>query len=213
MLMPLGADDPQASVTLQWELPLVEKAAVLVSIAGALFLAGLVVDGLLLQGNGFTWLKIGLVMRIPKPFLGEGSNREWAERKRAELEAGQLSPDTPPHLVPSQAISWWRDDQDAKQVIHGGDAQQVAATTQAGDAPHFVSASYLPADRDGQGEVSTSPTPVAGDGHQPEAAPAIEPPSDETERALLESWLNGSGHSDDAWAEKLLGRKNNSLEA
>mgnify|MGYP000140782932 CR=1 FL=1 len=213
MLMPLGADDPQASVTLQWELPLVEKAAVLVSIAGALFLAGLVVDGLLLQGNGFTWLKIGLVMRIPKPFLGEGSNREWAERKRAELEAGQLSPDTPPHLVPSQAISWWRDDQDAKQVIHGGDAQQVAATTQAGDAPHFVSASYLPADRDGQGEVSTSPTPAAGDGHQPEAAPAIEPPSDETERALLESWLNGSGHSDDAWAEKLLGRKNNSLEA
>ena len=114
--------------------------------------------------------------KMPRPFLGEGSNREWAERKRAELEAGKLSPDTPPHMVPSQAISWWREDPVVEQT-------------------------------------QTSPAPAAGDGHQPEDAPTIEPPSDEIERALLESWLNGSGHSDDAWAEKLLGRKNTSLEA
>ncbi len=45
-----------------------------------------------------------------------------------------------------------------------------------------------------------------------EPAPAIEPPSDDIERALLESWLNGSGRSDDAWAEKLLGRKDTTQE-
>ena len=39
------------------------------------------------------------------------------------------------------------------------------------------------------------------------------PSSGGLRRDLLESWLNGSGHSDDAWAEKLLGRKNTSLEA
>jgi hypothetical protein len=55
-------------------------------------------------------------------------------------------------------------------------------------------------------------SPTADEDHAQHAA-SIEPLSDEIERALLESWLNGSGHSDDAWAEKLLGRKNNSLEA
>jgi hypothetical protein len=198
MLMPLEANDPQASVKLQWELLLVEKVAVLGSFVGMLFLAGLVVDGLFLQGNGFTWVKIALVTIVPRPFLGEGSNREWAERKRAELEAGQLSPDTPPRLVPSQAISWWREDQDGKQGAHGGDAHEVEAGLQCGDRPRAESADHLPA---------------GGDGQQPHLAPAIEPPSDDIERALLQSWLNGSGHSDDAWAEKLLGRKNNSLEA
>jgi hypothetical protein len=68
-------------------------------------------------------------------------------------------------------------------------------------------------DGDVQREASAGDAHADGDGHQPEATPAIEPPSDEIERALLESWLNGSGHSDDAWAEKLLGRKNTSLEA
>jgi len=104
--------------------------------------------------------------RMPKPFLGVGSNREWAEQKRAELEVGQLSPDTPQNLNPSQAITRWRGDKQIEQ-----------------DAP----------------------VAAGGNGHQP---PAIEPPSGDVERALLESWLNGSGHNDDAWAEKLLGRKN-----
>jgi hypothetical protein len=54
---------------------------------------------------------------------------------------------------------------------------------------------------------------TAADEEHAQQATSIEPPSDEIERALLESWLNGSGHSDDAWAEKLLGRKNTSLEA
>jgi len=172
-----------------------ERIAVLFSGMGVLLLVALVLDGLFLQGNGFTWLKIALIMRTPKPFLGEGSNREWAEQKRAELEAGHLSPDTPPHLVPSQAISWWKGDRAGEHDQAG--AAAVAEVQTAG----------------GPRAESATDAHAAGDGHQPEAAPAIEPPSDEIERALLESWLNGSGHSDDAWAEKLLGRKNTSLEA
>ena len=198
MLMPIESDDPQATVSLRWELPLVEQGAVAASFVGVLLLVAMAADGLFLQGNGFTWLRIALVTIVPRPFLGEGSNREWAERKRAELEAGQLSTDTPPHLVPSQAISWWKGDQHAGQEAHGGDAHVAAAEAQAADGPRTVSAGQMRAD---------------GDGHQPEVAPAIEPPSDEIERALLESWLNGSGHSDDAWAEKLLGRKNTTQKA
>jgi len=177
---------------------------------GVLLLVALVLDGLFLQGNGFTWLKIALIMRTPKPFLGEGSNREWAEQKRAELEAGHLSPDTPPHLVPSQAISWWKGDRAGEHDQAGAAA---VAEVQTAGGPRAASAGHLPADSELQSEVSTSHAHADGGGHQPEAAPAIEPPSDEIERALLESWLNGSGHSDDAWAEKLLGRKNTSLEA
>jgi hypothetical protein len=195
MLMPIEAETEAATVQLRWVPSSAERIAVLLSGVGILLLAALVLDGLFLQGNGFTWLKIALIMRTPKPFLGEGSNREWAEQKRAELEAGHLSPDTPPHLVPSQAISWWKGDRDGEQPQGGAPA---VAEVQAADGPRAESGTHLPAD---------------DDAHQPELVPAIEPPSDEIERAQLESWLNGSGHSDDAWAEKLLGRKNTSLEA
>jgi hypothetical protein len=195
MLMPLESGEAQVTISLRWELPLVEKAAILASALGLLFLVGLVADGLFLQGNGFTWLRIALIMRIPKPFLGEGSNREWAEQKRAELEAGQLAPDTPPHLQPQQAIAWWK----------GGEAEHQAARDPAsGDGQPESPSGSSPSDRDGH---RRNPAPAV------ETLPAIEPPSDEIERALLESWLNGSGHSDDAWAEKLLGRKNTNLEA
>jgi len=195
MLMPIEAATEAATVQLRWIPSSAERVAVIFSGIGVLLLVALVLDGLFLQGNGFTWLKIGLIMRTPKPFLGEGSNREWAEQKRAELEAGQLSPDTPPHLVPSQAISWWSGGRDGEP--EQAEAPAVAGV-EAGDARLAESAGQLPAD---------------DDGHQPDVAPAIETPADEIERALLESWLNGSGHSDDAWAEKLLGRKNTSLEA
>ena len=225
MLMPLDAKDPQVSVNLRWELPLVEKAGILASLLGLLFLAGLVADGLFLQGNGFTWVKIALVTIVPRPFLGEGSNREWAERKRAELEAGKLSPDTPPHLIPSQAISWWRENSDREQAQvgdlavagvqaeNGPRTEPTGRSRAEGEAQRSVSSNRALADGDLKAGVPTGPAAADGDGHPPEFAPAIEPPSDDIERALLESWLNGSGHSDDAWAEKLLGRKNNSLEA
>lgn len=35
-----------------------------------------------LSGNGITWLKIAAVTIIPRPFLREGDNLEWAERIR-----------------------------------------------------------------------------------------------------------------------------------
>jgi hypothetical protein len=213
MLMPIEAAAEAATVQLRWVPSSAERIAVGLSGIGLLLLVALALDGLFLQGNGFTWLKIALIMRTPKPFLGEGSNREWAEQKRAELESGQLSSDTPPHLIPSQAISWWRGDQHPEQAGQGEGEHPVPAEAQAADASRAESASPLRADGDVQREGSTSHAQSDGDGHQPEVAPAIEPPSDDIERALLESWLNGSGHSDDAWAEKLLGRKNNSLEA
>jgi hypothetical protein len=213
MLMPIESATAATTVQLRWVPSSAERIAVGISGLGLLLLVALALDGLFLQGNGFTWLKIALIMRTPKPFLGEGSNREWAEQKRAELESGRLSPDTPPHLVPSQAISWWRDDQHPEQAAQGKGAQAVPAEAQAADASRAESAGPLRTDGDAPREGSTGHAQAGGDGHHPEVAPAIEPPSDETERALLESWLNGSGHSDDAWAEKLLGRKNNSLEA
>jgi len=55
------------------------------AIIGLGFYLVLVLDGLLLSGNGITWLKIAAVTRIPRPFLGEGDNLEWAERKRQEI--------------------------------------------------------------------------------------------------------------------------------
>ena len=210
MLMPIEAGTEAATVQLRWVPSGTEQIAVVLSGMGLLLLVALVLDGLFLQGNGFTWLKIALIMRTPKPFLGEGSNREWAEQKRAELEAGQLSPDTPPHMVPSQAISWWRGDRDGEPDQAGAPA---VAEAQTAGGPQAESGGHLPAHSERQREVSTSHAQAGSDGRQPEAPPAIEPPSDEIERALLESWLNGSGHSDDAWAEKLLGRKNTSPEA
>lgn len=52
------------------------------------------------------WLKNVLRHRLPKPFLGEGTNMEWAELKRAELmstkiESEDISTTTPEDVGPS----------------------------------------------------------------------------------------------------------------
>ncbi len=39
------------------------------------------------------WIKNVLRHRLPKPFLGDGSNLEWAELKRAELKATTMEPE------------------------------------------------------------------------------------------------------------------------
>ena len=85
MLMPLDTVDESASVSLVWNVPLIEKLALVGTIIGLGLYLVLVLDGLLLSGNGITWLKIAAVTRIPRPFLGEGDNLEWAERKRKEI--------------------------------------------------------------------------------------------------------------------------------
>jgi hypothetical protein len=157
-------------------------------------------------------------MRIPRPFLGEGSNREWAEKKRAELEAGLFAHDTPPHLEPRQAISWWKGEHSTEGAGRGGDGRAVSPNQQAdgGDGRTGTPAA-APGRSGGPTSAPSGSTTADGRGVQPEpaipTAAAIEPPSDGVERALLESWLNGSGHSDDAWAEKLLGRKNTAAES
>jgi hypothetical protein len=199
MLMPIESAAPSATVQLRWVPSTAERIAMGLSGLGLLLLVALALDGLFLQGNGFTWLKIALIMRTPKPFLGEGSNREWAEQKRAELESGHFTSDTPPHLVPSQAISWWKGDQNQVQGepdAAGGEAKDLATGNRAGS------------DGDGRRARPVVHSQQDGDSHQSQQAPAIEPPSDDIEQALLEAWLNGSGHNDDAWAEKLLSRRN-----
>jgi len=65
------------------------------AIIGLGFYLVLVLDGLLLSGNGITWLKIASVTRIPRPFLGEGDNLEWAERKRQEIHHDVSSVSSP----------------------------------------------------------------------------------------------------------------------
>ena len=224
MLMPVETGDAQATVRLRWELPLVEQAAAAASLVGVLLLLALAADGLFLHGNGFTWLKIGLIMRIPRPFLGEGSNREWAERKRAELEAGQLSPDTPPHLIPSEAITWWKGHQNTEppvEVKAGTKSNGEALVTPPGDGGRAIEGrrphpgdghrgnaeQQVRSNLGGQSPKLAAQLDSDGHNHRPELAPAIEPGVDDIEQALLESWLNGSGHSDDAWAQKLLTRR------
>ena len=106
MLMPVGGIDEAASLELRWELSLYEKGAILTSFFGLLFLGALIIDGLLLEGNGLTWLKIAVLVRIPRPFIGEGKDRDWAERKRRELNSGTQSKSETPSFKVSEAVAW-----------------------------------------------------------------------------------------------------------
>jgi hypothetical protein len=87
MLMPIETNAPEVSVTLTWELSPIEKASVILSCIGSALLAALLLDGLFLGGNGFTWLRIALAVRFPKPLLADEANVEWAEKKKAEIAA------------------------------------------------------------------------------------------------------------------------------
>ena len=56
-----------------------------------------VLIGLAIVGAGFIgfvitrWIRNVLRHRLPQPFLGGGSNVEWAEQKRAEIAAGGIA--------------------------------------------------------------------------------------------------------------------------
>lgn len=119
MAIPLKSVPELFSVRLIWQPSVIERVGVGVSLVGIFVLVGVLVDGLLLDGNGLTWLKIAGLMRIPRPFLGDGANHEWAERKRSELKAGLFSRD---HRVlnPQEAISWFPRD------VNGGRGIVVA---------------------------------------------------------------------------------------
>jgi len=167
MLMPIDPGYGDVVVDLAWEPSPVEKVAYAASLVGAWLFLGLILDGSLLAGNGLTWLKIAILTRIPRPFLGEGSNKEWAERKHRELTEGELAPG-PRTYQPSEAIPWMRP----------------------------------------EAEIVPEPSgPANSNGQDPEVPETIE----EHEK-LLESWLAETGHSEDAWAERLLSKRPTSRE-
>ena len=183
MLIPVASSSSVATVSLVWEPSVWERMAVGTSILGGLFLAAITVDGLVLGGNAFTWLRIVLTMRLPKPMLGEGPNVEWAERMSAELANAGMSlrerglPETPmdganaptkgPPLAP----------------IH----ETSAGTPRAGPSLGASSTEAPSADEE---DLSGVDSPVAQE-HAP----------------LLKRWMETSARDDDEWARRVLRRK------
>lgn len=123
-------------------------------------------DGLLLGGNGFTWIKIGTLMGIPKPFLGDGPNRVWAERMRNEFNG---ETEKPKRYGLSEVIPWFRGAGDDAPPMRKGNQRASAVN--------------------------------------PRGLVDIDPPMNTNDEALFQSWLATAGHREDAWAEKLLGRR------
>jgi hypothetical protein len=70
-----------------------------------------VLIGLVILTAGFIgfvaiwWIRNVLRHRLPKPFLGDGSNVEWAEQKRAEIAGVQLAA-VPMTSQSNEAIPW-----------------------------------------------------------------------------------------------------------
>jgi hypothetical protein len=76
MLIPVHTNYNDVSVTLTWEPSLIENIAGIFSLFGVLLVIGIFFDGMLLGGNGFTWIKIAMTMWLPKPFLDEEVHAE-----------------------------------------------------------------------------------------------------------------------------------------
>ncbi len=167
MLLPLPPTATTAVLTLSWEPDAWARAGILGSVLGFAGLVALLLDGLLLKGEGFTWLKIAFLVRTPRPFLGEGPNIEWAERKREELVTGFAGPQS--------AIA------DADVTASGSD--DLGSSSIAQKSPGY---GFDPLSR---------------------ADPASRTPEEAAEESLLRSWLEKTGHAEDAWAEKLLRRR------
>jgi hypothetical protein len=166
MLMPVQTSSEIVSLRLTWELSPLERLAVLPSALGLLFVGALLLDGLFLDGNGFTWLRIALTMRMPSPILDEEANLEMAEAQKAELER-------------------------RRRGLHFG---RRHATRTGRPAERRAQVDALP----------ETPAPVVtwstGD-------PTLEERLDGDQQALLQSWLESTGHDEDAWASRLIGRK------
>jgi uncharacterized membrane protein len=75
MLMPIETSSEEVSVTLRWEQSFIESASIVVSIMGVIFLIVIAIDGLFLDGQGLTWVKIAFTMRLPRPILDEETHR------------------------------------------------------------------------------------------------------------------------------------------
>lgn len=109
------------------------------------------------------WVKNVGRHKFPQPFLGEGSNAEWAESKRAELAEGgpdfdpQLSQFEGPIIVPSDGI---------ESKSHSLTLDSVESRDNGDKSGRMVH---------------------------------------EASNELMQQWLEETGHTDDDWAEKLLG--------
>ena len=171
MLLPVPASAGEGILTLAWQPNIWEKAGLLATFAGIAGLFAFSIDGLVFKGEGFTWIKIALLVRIPRPFLGEGPNTEWAERKREELVTGYSE-------VESETVA----------VDVSTDASNETDMAKPTEAQGF--------------SINLAPDEEL-DADYPESV---------AEDSLLQSWLDGTGHDEDAWAEKLLGRRHHSKE-
>jgi hypothetical protein len=73
MLAPVPAQSEAVTVRLSWQPSLPGHLALVVSVIGIVLLFALLLDGLLLGGNGLTWLRIAITMQMPQPVLEERS--------------------------------------------------------------------------------------------------------------------------------------------
>ncbi len=165
MLMPVRSDTEVASVRLAWVPSWTEQGAIILSALGVLLLAAFFVDGLFLDGNGFTWLRIALTMRMPSPILDEEANLEMAEAQKAELER-------------------------LRKGFHFGRSHTTRSGHQVRKEPQGLMAPFAEAQ---------AAVPLADE-------PSPEDKLDGDHEALLRSWLESTGHDDDAWAARLIGR-------
>ena len=116
------------------------------------------------------WIKNVLRHRLPRPFLGDGSNLEWAELKRAELMATTIEPED---------LSTTSKDVDSSNSSSGNlqtDTYGLQFGGNGGDSPHLALEHTIDVD------------------------------------SLLQAWLAETGHIDDEWAEKLLGKEGSTEE-
>ena len=86
MLMPVETSSDEAAVILRWEPSFIESASIVVSILGVILLIGIAIDGLFLDGQSITWIKIGFTMRLPKPFLDAEMHQEAHKKPQRRMD-------------------------------------------------------------------------------------------------------------------------------
>ena len=144
------------------------QAIDLLSLPGVILLAIALAAALILLVRVVWWWVTNVARhRMPRPFLGDGANVEWAELKRAELEAGGL-------------------------VFEPGDLSVL----------DFDSESTVRSGGQSSSLGSRSNANESDTGHQSE--------NGVSQDHLLQEWLSKTGHTDDKWAEKLLGESRKS---
>jgi len=97
--MPIETLSDEVAVTLRWEPSFIESASIVVSILGVIFLIGIAIDGLFLDGQGLTWVKIAFTMRLPRPFL-DAEMHKGAEKK--SLRVMDILPRTDQDVLASE---------------------------------------------------------------------------------------------------------------